>query len=53
VARRAKIEPARSLFVDDLRADVEAARLADFQAEVFDNETQLRALLGARGVIRP
>ena len=50
VARRAGIEPARSLFIDDVPANVEAARAAGFQAEVFVNEGQLRALLLDRGI---
>jgi len=50
VAARAAIEPARSIFFDDLPANVDAARLAGFQAEVFEDQPKLEALLSARGV---
>ena len=39
------IEASRTLFVDDLPANVEAARRAGLQAVVFESETQLRAQL--------
>lgn len=50
VAERAGIEPARSLFFDDVQANVEAARVAGFQAEVFVNEPSLREILNIRGI---
>ncbi len=51
VAERAGIEPARSLFFDDVPANVEAARKAGFQAEVFVDEATLRRSLDARGIL--
>jgi HAD superfamily hydrolase (TIGR01509 family) len=51
VAERAGIEPARSLFFDDVPANVEAARKAGFQAEVFVDEATLRRFLRARGIL--
>jgi putative hydrolase of the HAD superfamily len=53
LAERAGVDPARSIFFDDLAANVEGARRAGFQAEVFESEAQLRALLAARGVSSP
>jgi FMN phosphatase YigB (HAD superfamily) len=50
VAAKAGIEPQRSLFVDDVAANVEGARLAGFQAEVFEDQPKLEALLKSRGV---
>ncbi|HXQ11146.1 MAG TPA: HAD-IA family hydrolase [Caulobacteraceae bacterium] len=50
VARQAGIDPARSIFFDDVAENVEGARLAGFQAEVFTSEAALRALLTERGV---
>lgn len=50
VAQKAGIAPARSLFFDDVAANVEGARLAGFQAEVFTDEPALRALLADRRV---
>jgi FMN phosphatase YigB (HAD superfamily) len=50
VARRARIDPAGSIFFDDLVDNVEGARRAGFQAELFTSEAALRALLEARGV---
>jgi HAD superfamily hydrolase (TIGR01509 family) len=50
VARRAAVEPGRCLFIDDLMANVEAARQAGFQAEPFTSQTTLTALLERRGV---
>lgn len=51
VAARAGIKPARSLFIDDVLANVEAARAAGFQAEVFIDESSLRKSLAARGLL--
>ena len=39
------IDPSRTLFVDDIAANVEAARRAGLQAVVFESELQLRAYL--------
>ncbi len=50
VARAAGIEPARSIFFDDRLDNVEAARLAGFQSEVFTSEAALRAFLAERSV---
>jgi len=50
VAEKAGIDPARSIFFDDLPANVEAARRAGFQAEVFESEARLTWLLNDRGV---
>jgi FMN phosphatase YigB (HAD superfamily) len=50
VAQQAGIEPARSIFFDDVAENVEGARLAGFQAEVFTSEGALRARLQRRGV---
>jgi FMN phosphatase YigB (HAD superfamily) len=50
VAERAAIDPARAIFFDDLPANVDGARRAGFQAEVFESETKLTALLAAKGV---
>ena len=41
VAEKAGIDPARSIFFDDLQANVDAARLAGFQSEVFVSESAL------------
>ena len=41
VARTAKINPARSLFVDDLVQNVRAAREAGFEAEIFVGQSAL------------
>jgi FMN phosphatase YigB (HAD superfamily) len=50
VARQAGIDPARSVFFDDVAENVEGARLAGFQAELFTSESALRSILVARGV---
>ncbi len=50
VAELAGIEPSRSLFLDDVAANVEGARAAGFQAETFVDESRLRASLAARGL---
>ena len=51
VAHRAGIGPARSLFFDDVPANVEAARQAGFQAEVFVDEATLRRSLRVRELL--
>lgn len=48
VAARAGITPAGSLFVDDLAANVEAARQVGFDAEVFVGQAALEARLAGR-----
>ena len=50
VAEKAGVDPARSIFFDDLMANVEGARRAGFQAELFESEAKLAALLQGRGV---
>ena len=50
VAERAGIDPARSIFFDDLPENVEGARRAGFQAEVFESEAKLVAFLTGKGV---
>jgi FMN phosphatase YigB (HAD superfamily) len=50
VAEKAGIDPARSIFFDDVAANVQGARLAGFQAEVFEDQPRLEALLASRGV---
>ncbi|HLI67929.1 MAG TPA: HAD-IA family hydrolase [Caulobacteraceae bacterium] len=50
VAKDAGIDPARSIFFDDVAANVEGARLAGFQAEVFVDQASLTALLREKGV---
>lgn len=50
VAQMAGLDPARSVFFDDALANVEAAREAGFQAEVFESQVKLTAFLEAKGV---
>ncbi len=50
VAELAGIDPARSIFFDDVAANVDGARRAGFQAEVFTTEAALRRLLAEHGV---
>jgi FMN phosphatase YigB (HAD superfamily) len=50
VAPQAANDPTRSIFFDDVAENVDGARLAGFQAELFTGEDALRALLAARGV---
>lgn len=50
VAERAGLEPGRCLFFDDVMANVEAARAAGFQAELFTTQAALAELLAQRGV---
>jgi putative hydrolase of the HAD superfamily len=50
VAEQAGIDAARSVFFDDLAANVEGARAAGFQAEIFENEAKLAAFLASKGV---
>jgi len=53
VAERAGIEPGRCLFIDDRADNVEGARQAGFQAEVFTDQAGLEALLRRAGVTWP
>ena len=50
VAEKAGIDPGRSIFFDDLIDNVEGARRAGFQAELFESEAGLAAFLNGRGV---
>jgi|SRR5580692_12338741 FMN phosphatase YigB (HAD superfamily) len=50
VAEQSGIDPARSVFFDDLAANVEGARAVGFQAEVFESQAKLAAFLTAKGV---
>jgi HAD superfamily hydrolase (TIGR01509 family) len=50
VAAQAAIAPARSFFTDDAPANVEGARQAGFQAELFTTQAALWAHLEAAGV---
>jgi len=50
VASKAGIEPSRSFFVDDRADNVEGARRAGFQAEVFTSQAALTDWLEAAGV---
>ncbi len=50
VAARAEIDPSRCILFDDLAENVEGARLAGFQAEVFQDEAWLRHYLKAAGL---
>lgn len=50
VARQAGIEPARAVFFDDVAANVEGARAAGFQAEVFVDQAGLVETLKRLGV---
>jgi len=51
VAEEAGVDPARSLFFDDLPANVAGARQAGFQAEVFTTQAALTDYLRATGAI--
>ena len=50
VAEQAGLEPAHSVFFDDKPENVEGARMAGFQAEIFRDEAWLRDYLSERGV---
>jgi len=50
VAAKAGIEPSRSFFTDDRADNVEGARQAGFQAEVFTSQAALTDWLEAAGV---
>jgi len=50
-ARELGLEPAHTLFVDDVAHNVEAARAAGWQALQFENSAQLAAELRGRGLI--
>jgi FMN phosphatase YigB (HAD superfamily) len=51
VAERAGIDPARSIFFDDVADNVTAARQAGFQAEVFTTQAMLEVSLRQAGAI--
>jgi len=51
VARLAQIDPARSIFFDDVADNVAAARQAGFQAELFTTQAALETYLRAAGAI--
>jgi FMN phosphatase YigB (HAD superfamily) len=51
VAQAAGIDASRCFFFDDLSENVEGARRAGFNAEVFRSEAELRRLLTDRGVL--
>ncbi len=51
VAEKAGLDPARSIFFDDLPDNVAAARKAGFQAEVFTTRAALEDYLRAVGAI--
>lgn len=50
VARAAGVDPGRCIFFDDRKDNVEGARAAGFQAEVFTSEAALRERLRKDGV---
>ncbi|HZC17750.1 MAG TPA: HAD-IA family hydrolase [Caulobacteraceae bacterium] len=50
VAEKAGIDPARSVFFDDMAENVEGARRAGFQAELFESEAKLATFLTGKGV---
>jgi FMN phosphatase YigB (HAD superfamily) len=51
VARAAGVDPKRSIFFDDRKDNVEGARAAGFQAEVFTGQAALREHLRDEGVL--
>ncbi len=51
VAKKASIDPATSLFIDDRADNVEAARHAGFQAVVFTDQVALIEVLRTAGVV--
>jgi len=50
---RFSMEPARTFFTDDVQHNVDAARAAGLDAELFTGAGRLRGQLAARGVLRP
>ncbi len=50
VAEEAGIDPARSVFFDDLQANVDGACRAGFQAELFETQAKLTQFLAGKGV---
>lgn len=50
VAAKAGLEPARCVFFDDVEANVDGARRAGFEAELFTGEDRLLVYLRGRGV---
>ena len=53
VAESAGLEPGRCLFIDDRADNVDGARQAGFEAEVFTDQASLEALLRRAGVRWP
>ncbi|HET7326134.1 MAG TPA: HAD family phosphatase [Nocardioidaceae bacterium] len=53
LAERFGIDPARTFFTDDLQANVDAARDAGIDAELFTTAAALRDQLVVRRVLRP
>lgn len=50
VVQAARIEPARSIFIDDIAANVEGARKAGFTAHQFMNQPTLERFLRGHGI---
>ncbi|MFZ1988644.1 MAG: HAD-IA family hydrolase [Alphaproteobacteria bacterium] len=50
VAEAARIDPARSIFTDDVAANVEGARQAGFIAHQFVNQPRLKRFLREQGI---
>lgn len=48
---RCRLQPSRTVFIDDAPANVTAGRAAGFDALLFENPEQLRADLQARGLL--
>ena len=48
---RCRLDPARSVFIDDMRANVEAAQECGFHVIHFTSPESLRATLGTLGVL--
>jgi 2-haloacid dehalogenase len=48
---RCRLEPARTVFIDDAPANVAAGRAAGFDALLFENPEKLRAELQTRGLL--
>lgn len=53
LVKRFDLDPPRTFFTDDLKVNVDAARAAGIDAEVFTSAASLRAALVRRGVLRP
>lgn len=53
LVKRFNLDPPRTFFTDDLKVNVDAARAAGIDAEVFTSAASLRVELVRRGVLRP